>query len=63
MSEQNQPQNATSTTGGKKSIWDNDLPPGDSPPLPKWPLTVSVIAYSCWMLFLIGMMIVRLKTS
>jgi len=46
-----------------KSIWDNDLPAGDSPPLPRWPLTVSIIAYSVWMVFLISMMIVRLCTD
>ncbi len=46
-----------------KSIWDNDLPPGDSPPLPRWPLTASIVAYSCWMAFLAAMMIVRLTTT
>lgn len=46
-----------------KSIWDNDLPPGESPPLPKWPLTLSIAAYSCWMVFLISMLIVRLTTT
>lgn len=46
-----------------KSIWDNDLPPGESPPLPKWPLTLSIAAYSCWMVFLVSMMIVRLTTT
>ena len=43
-----------------KSIWDNDLPAGDSPFLPRWPLTASIIAYVAWMVFLVGMMIVRL---
>ena len=46
-----------------KSIWDNDLPPGDSPPLPRWPLTAAIVAYACWMLFLVSMVIVRLKTT
>lgn len=46
-----------------KSIWDNDLPAGDSPPLPRWPLTASIIAYSLWMVFLIAMAVVRLKTT
>ncbi|HOA75866.1 MAG TPA: hypothetical protein PL151_20220 [Phycisphaerae bacterium] len=46
-----------------KSIWDNDLPPGDSPPLPRWPLTAAIIAYSCWALFLVAMLIVRLTTA
>ncbi len=46
-----------------KSIWDNDLPPGDSPPLKRWPLTASIVAYSCWMVFLVAMMIVRLSAT
>lgn len=51
------------TASQPKSIWDNDLPPGDSPPMPRWPLTASIVAYVCWMLFLISMVIVRLKTA
>ncbi len=51
-----------STDAGKrKSIWDNDLPAGDSPPLPRWPLTVCIVLYGLWMVFLIAMWIVRLK--
>lgn len=42
-----------------KSIWDNDLPAGDSPPLPKWPLTAAIVAYSVWMVFLISMAVLR----
>lgn len=42
-----------------KSIWDNDLPAGDSPPLPKWPLTAAIVAFSLWMVFLISMAILR----
>ena len=45
-----------------KSIWDNDLPAGDSPPLPRWPLVFWITVYVLWMLFLISMLIVRLKT-
>lgn len=44
-----------------KSIWDNDLPAGDAPPLPRWPLTVSVVVYGLWMVFLVAMMILRLR--
>jgi len=46
-----------------RSIWDNDLPAGDSPPLPRWPLTAAIIAYSVWMVFLIAMMILRIRTT
>jgi len=51
----------TSEPAGKpRSIWDNDLPPGDAPPLPRWPLTVSIAVYVVWMVFLVSMMILRL---
>lgn len=52
-----------SNTAHPKSIWDNDLPAGDSPPLPRWPLTASIVAYSLWMIFLVAMMILRLRTT
>jgi hypothetical protein len=45
----------------RKSIWENDLPAGDSPPLPRWPLILSATLYGLWMIFLIAMMIVRLR--
>lgn len=45
----------------QKSIWDNDLPAGDSPPLPRWPLTAAIVTYVLWMVFLISMMILRLS--
>ena len=46
-----------------KSIWDNDLPAGDSPPLPGWPLKAAIVAYGLWMVFLIAMMILRIRTT
>jgi len=45
------------------SIWDNDLPAGDSPPLPRWPLAASITAYSVWMVILISMLMVRLYST
>lgn len=62
MTDENQDAQA-GQTDEPKSIWDNDLPPGDSPPLPRWPLTAAIVAYSCWTLFLVAMMIVRLTTT
>jgi hypothetical protein len=44
----------------KKSKWDNDLPPGDSPPLPRWPLIAAAVSYAVWMVFLISMAIMRI---
>lgn len=60
MSEQNKSSSVASSAQGR-SIWDNDLPAGDSPPLPRWPLTAAIVAYVIWILFLISMMIVRLR--
>lgn len=45
------------------SFWDNDLPAGDSPPMPRWPLTAAIVAYALWMVFLVCMMILRLRTD
>ena len=42
------------------SIWDNDLPTGDSPPMPRWPLIAATVAFAIWAVFLIGMMVMRL---
>lgn len=52
-----------SSAGRPKSTWDNDLPAGDSPPLPRWPLVFWIVVYVLWMLFLISMLIVRLKAA
>lgn len=46
-----------------KSIWDNDLPAGDSPPLPRWPLTAAIAAYAIWMVFLVSMMLMRVTQA
>ena len=46
-----------------QSIWDNDLPAGDSPPLPRWPLTTAIIVYAAWMVFLVSMAVLRLRTT
>ena len=51
------------STLGPKSIWDNALPAGDSPPLPRWPLTASIVAYCIWMVFLVSMMVLRIKET
>jgi len=45
------------------SIWDNDLPAGDAPPMPAWPLKFWIALYAVWMVFLISMFVLRLKTS
>lgn len=44
-----------------RTIWDNDLPVGDSPPLPRWPLIVSIVVCCAWAVFLVSMMVLRLN--
>jgi hypothetical protein len=43
-----------------KSIWDNDLPAGNGPPMPRARLVAAAVAYGCWLLFLLVMVIVRM---
>jgi len=31
--------------------------------MPRWPLTASIVAYALWMVFLICMMILRLRAD
>ncbi len=38
--------------GGRINWDDPNVPAGNSPPLPGWPLWVSVAAWSGWMVFL-----------
>ena len=57
------PAEKDASQGKPKSIWDNDLPAGDSPPLPRWPLTAAIVAYSVWMVFLVSMAILRISGS
>ena len=42
---------------------DADLPAGDSPPRPLWPLVVGVSVWILWIGFLLAMMVIRLRTS
>ena len=35
---------------------DPSVPVGNAPPLPRWPLTVSVIAWLAWVAFLVTML-------
>ena len=61
---------ATETGGAEgeparpKTDWaDPNIPPGDSPVLPAWPLIVSVVAFCLWFVFLVAMAVVRIKTT
>ncbi len=55
-----EPKNKLVKPGSK---WDNDLPAGDAPPMPKWPLVFWGVAYAVWMVFLISMYALRLSDA
>lgn len=42
---------------------DPNVPAGDAPPLPRWPLVVSAIAFGLWICFLAAMAVVRYQTT
>ncbi|MCK4658069.1 MAG: hypothetical protein KAV82_00975 [Phycisphaerae bacterium] len=42
---------------------DSEIPAGDSPPQPLWPLVVGVAAWAVWLGFLVVMMVFRLHTT
>lgn len=41
---------------------DPNIPAGDAPPLPRWPLLVAGATWSAWMAFLLVMMVMRLRS-
>lgn len=41
---------------------DPNVPAGDAPPLPRWPLLVASATWSAWMAFLLVMMVMRLRS-
>jgi len=55
--------NETAPADQPKSIWDNDLPAGDSPPMPRWPLVAASVAFAVWFGFVISMMVLRLSET
>ena len=58
-----------SSTGDKpekqpKYDWqDSNIPAGDAPPMPRWPLVISLLAWCGWLVFLVVMMVARMKTT
>ena len=42
---------------------DPNVPAGDSPPMPRWPLIASAVVFGLWLVFLVIMAIVRVKTT
>ena len=42
---------------------DGDVPAGDLPPQPRWPLVVASAAWGLWIVFLVVMMWMRIRTT
>ena len=53
---------STENENQKKSRvnWDDpSVPVGNAPPMPRWPLVVTAIAWLAWVVFLIAMLVSR----
>ena len=47
-----------------KYDWDDPAtPPGDGPPMPRWPLFLGAAAWGGWLIFIIAMAIIRIRTT
>jgi hypothetical protein len=42
---------------------DPNVPAGDSPPLPRWPLYVGIAAWGLWIVFLAVMVVLRFRIA
>ena len=42
---------------------DPDVPAGDAPPMPWWPLVRSAVAWCGWLAFVAVMMVLRVQTT
>lgn len=47
----------------KTGAANEDLPAGDMPPQPAWPLVVGVAVWVLWLGFLAAMMVIRMQTT
>jgi hypothetical protein len=55
---------ATKTRTSAGVDWsDPNVPAGDSPPLPRWPMYVSAAAWGLWIVFLVVMVVLRFRTT
>jgi hypothetical protein len=43
--------------------YDPTIPAGDAPPMPRWPLYAAAAAFGLWLVFLVVMVIVRMRTT
>jgi hypothetical protein len=58
------PKPAAETPKPPRVDWANpNVPAGNAPPLPRWPLIVSALACGLWILFMAAMAFVRVRTT
>lgn len=42
---------------------DPNVPPGNAPPMPRWPLVLSAVAWIAWLAFLVMMAVERTSSA
>jgi hypothetical protein len=51
-------------TGGSEPNWnDPTIPAGNAPPLPRWRLVAAAVAFGLWLVFLVAMALLRVRTT
>lgn len=51
---------ATKTSAQRKYNWDDpNVPAGDAPPMPRWPLWGAAAAWGGWLIFVVVMMVLE----
>ena len=58
-----QVESSTRKKKGRSKWEDPAIPVGNAPPLPKWPLAITTIAWVVWIVFLFMMMMSRTSSS
>jgi hypothetical protein len=61
-----EPQTHSAATKGPSQTAESteaEIPPGDSPPQPRWPLVLGASAWLLWLGFLVTMAILRVRTT
>jgi hypothetical protein len=63
---QDQQRNDDAAVGGRRGgvYWnDPNIPCGNSPPLPRWPMVLAAVAWTAWIGFLVAMTVAALRSN
>lgn len=64
---QDQQRNDDAAVGGSRRAgidWnDPNIPCGNSPPLPRWPMVLAAVAWTAWIGFLVAMTVAALRST